>query len=181
MSDNVAITAGSGTSIATDDVSGAHYQKMKLYDGTADSTDAIESDNGISTNAIRVTIATDCQGQVALAPNTTTGLTTYHLVSAASTNATNIKASAGAVYGWHVYNSNIMARKVAFHNTAGTPTAGASVFFSVVLAPNSSVSVFVPHGIVFSTGIGITAVTGLADSDATGVASTDLIINIWYA
>lgn len=40
MADNVAITAGSGTSIATDDVSGAHYQKMKLYDGTADSSNA---------------------------------------------------------------------------------------------------------------------------------------------
>lgn len=40
MADNVAITAGSGTSIATDDVSGAHYQKMKIYDGTADSTNA---------------------------------------------------------------------------------------------------------------------------------------------
>lgn len=40
MADNVAITAGSGTNIATDDVSGAHYQKMKLYDGTADSTNA---------------------------------------------------------------------------------------------------------------------------------------------
>lgn len=40
MADNVAITAGSGTTIATDDVSGAHYQKFKLYDGTADSTTA---------------------------------------------------------------------------------------------------------------------------------------------
>lgn len=32
MADNVAITAGAGTSIATDDVGGAHYQKVKLYD-----------------------------------------------------------------------------------------------------------------------------------------------------
>lgn len=36
MADNVAITAGSGTSIATDDISGAHYQKMKLAVGIAD-------------------------------------------------------------------------------------------------------------------------------------------------
>lgn len=32
MADNVAITAGAGTTIATDDVGGAHYQKVKLYD-----------------------------------------------------------------------------------------------------------------------------------------------------
>lgn len=38
MADNVAITAGSGTTIATDDVGGAHYQYVKLAfgaDGTA--------------------------------------------------------------------------------------------------------------------------------------------------
>ena len=38
MADNVAITAGSGTSIATDDIGGAHYQRIKLAtgaDGTA--------------------------------------------------------------------------------------------------------------------------------------------------
>ena len=29
MADTVAITAGSGTSIATDDVSGVHYQRIK--------------------------------------------------------------------------------------------------------------------------------------------------------
>lgn len=36
MADNVAITAGSGTSIATDDVSGVHYQKIKLRGGADD-------------------------------------------------------------------------------------------------------------------------------------------------
>lgn len=39
MADNVAITAGSGTTIATDDVSGVHFQKMKLYAST-DGTEA---------------------------------------------------------------------------------------------------------------------------------------------
>lgn len=38
MADNVAVTAGSGTSVATDDVSGVHYQRVKLTDGTADSS-----------------------------------------------------------------------------------------------------------------------------------------------
>jgi hypothetical protein len=37
MADNVAITAGSGTTIATDDVSSAHFQKVKLAVGVADS------------------------------------------------------------------------------------------------------------------------------------------------
>lgn len=41
MADGVAITSGAGTTIATDDVSGTHYQRVKLVDGTLDSTTAI--------------------------------------------------------------------------------------------------------------------------------------------
>ena len=37
MADNVQITAGSGTSIATDEVGVHNYQRMKLTDGTPDS------------------------------------------------------------------------------------------------------------------------------------------------
>lgn len=39
MADNVAITAGTGTNIVTDDISNTnkHYQRVKLSDGTADS------------------------------------------------------------------------------------------------------------------------------------------------
>jgi hypothetical protein len=44
MADNVNITAGSGTVIATDDVSGAHIQVVKLADGTADSAARIPGD-----------------------------------------------------------------------------------------------------------------------------------------
>lgn len=40
MADGVAVTAGSGTNIATDDISNSnnHYQRVKISDGTADST-----------------------------------------------------------------------------------------------------------------------------------------------
>jgi len=36
MADNVAVTAGTGTNVATDDVSGVHYQRVKITDGTPD-------------------------------------------------------------------------------------------------------------------------------------------------
>lgn len=41
MADNVPVTAGSGTTVATDDVSGVHYPKHKLYDATADSINGL--------------------------------------------------------------------------------------------------------------------------------------------
>lgn len=60
MADNVPITAGSGTDIATDDVSGAHYQYVKLADGAADSSAKIGGDatNGLDVDVTRVPYAT---------------------------------------------------------------------------------------------------------------------------
>lgn len=62
MADNVQITAGSGTTIATDDVAGVQYQKVKIYaatDGTeapvtfTEDTAHASGDNGIMTLAVR--------------------------------------------------------------------------------------------------------------------------------
>lgn len=44
MADNVEITAGLGTIIATDDIGGNHYQKIKIFDATADSTVGVTAD-----------------------------------------------------------------------------------------------------------------------------------------
>lgn len=56
MADNVEITAGTGTTIATDDVSGIHYQRVKLVDGTLNGTAAIPGDatNGLDVDVTRV-------------------------------------------------------------------------------------------------------------------------------
>lgn len=69
MADNVAITAGSGTTVATDDVSGVHYQRVKLVDGTLDADTAIAAGNGTNGGALRVTIASDTTGVVAVTDN----------------------------------------------------------------------------------------------------------------
>lgn len=150
----------------------------------------VQGGSGTSTALTqRVVLATDVAlpagtnalGHVIADPATTGGLTTFHLESAATTNATVVKASAGQLYGWYIYNSNAAARKVAFHNTASAPTAGASIFFTLVIPAASGANAFSPIGIAFSTGIAITTVTGLADNNATAVAADDLNINLFYA
>jgi hypothetical protein len=56
MADNVDITAGTGTTVATDQVGTVHYQRVKLVDGTLDSTTAIPGDaaNGLDVDVTRV-------------------------------------------------------------------------------------------------------------------------------
>jgi hypothetical protein len=143
----------------------------------ADETSTDSIDEG-DVGAPRMTL--DRKQITTINPHTQGGLTIFHLVSAATTNLTNIKASRGQVFGWYIYNSNAAARKVAFHNTAGSPTAGASVVFSIVIPPTSGANVEFTNGIEFATGIAISTVTGLADNDTTAVALNDLIINIFY-
>lgn len=66
MADNVAITAGSGTNIAADDVSSVYYQKVKLDGGGDGATTPILAGNGTAAGALRVTLPTDGTGVVGL-------------------------------------------------------------------------------------------------------------------
>lgn len=54
MADNFNFTAGVGSIGASDDCGGVHYPKVKLVDGTADSTTIIAVDVGAKANALRV-------------------------------------------------------------------------------------------------------------------------------
>ena len=82
MADNITLNTGSGgSSLATDeDASSNHWQKVKLGDGTADSTTVISAGHGTAANALRVELPTDGTGQVKIAANTasigTVGLNT---------------------------------------------------------------------------------------------------------
>lgn len=156
---------------------------------TVTASNALKVDGSASTQPVSGTVSVNALptgssliGDVGIKPRTSGGLTIFHLVSAASTNATNIKASAGQVFGWYISNRNSSSfMKVAFHNTAGTPTAGSGVVSTVDIPPLSAANVFDEIGIAFGTGIAITTVSGAADTDATAVAANDLNINIFYS
>jgi hypothetical protein len=60
MADNVAITAGAGTNIATDDVASVHYQVMKIGLGADGAIDTlVDSGQQTMANSIPITIASD--------------------------------------------------------------------------------------------------------------------------
>lgn len=56
MADNLGFTPGTGSTIATDDVAGSHFQRVKLTDGTPDSSQFIAGDsaNGLDVDVTRV-------------------------------------------------------------------------------------------------------------------------------
>lgn len=107
MADNVPITAGSGTNIATDDVSGVHYQRVKLVDGTLEGTDGIP---GSATNGLRVQLYS---GGSAVATGTqytedgalgTDPVGTAVLVRASTAVPTAASADGDAIVAWGTRN-----------------------------------------------------------------------------
>jgi hypothetical protein len=108
------------------------------------------------------------------------GSSAYHVVAAASTNAANIKASAGRVTGWSVFNVADYPVYVKFHNTSGTPTAGSGVVYTIGVQAGTGLHLDDDDGITFATGIGITITKGIADGDTAAVAASDCVVNVHY-
>jgi hypothetical protein len=104
-----------------------------------------------------------------------------HIVAAGSTNATNLKATAGRVFGWYLANTTASWRFVKLHNLGTTPTAGAAVARSIGIPPNGIASFFSEGGITFASGIGYTIVSGAADADATAVTANDVVGDLFWA
>lgn len=113
--------------------------------------------------------------------NATGAASGAHIVSAATTNATIVKNAAGRVVGWSLANTNAAWRYVKLHNQTTTPTAGTGVVRTIALAPNSVSNIHLDGGIAFTTGIGLTTVTGAADADATAVGLNDIVGDLYFA
>ena len=113
--------------------------------------------------------------------NATGAASSSHLVAAATTNATVIKAGPGRVVGWNLYNASAAPKFVKFHNTAAVPTPGAGVVRTVGIAAGASLQYELNGGIAHSVGIGITITGAAADADVTAVAAGDVIADIFYA
>lgn len=124
MADNVAITAGSGTTIATDDVSSVHYQRVKLVDGTLDSTAAIPGDatNGLDVDVTRVQGTVTVSGTVTANAGTNLNTSSLALESGGNlaTIAGAVRAEDAASADGHTGIPSLAVRKATPANTSNT-------------------------------------------------------------
>lgn len=154
--------------------------------------------NGISgTGVQRVTLASDSTGQVALAagtavvgqvnvaPQTANGLTVFNATSsdgatALTNTAQAIKASAGNLYGWYIYNPNSSAQFVQLYNVAaGSVTVGTTnPLFMLTIPATSAANVEFTNGITFSNAGWSASATSTAGGN--GAPSTALDAVFFY-
>lgn len=170
MADNVAITAGSGTTIATDETDGGtrHVQLFKQAISTDGSSTLVPADStdGLAVNIGAATIST-------LNSSSSDGGT------ALTNSAQAIKASAGKLMGYYIYNPNTSAVFVQFYNTAsGSVTVGTTnPLFMITIPSSSAANLALPFGVNFGTAISWAATS---TAGGNGAPSTALDAVAWY-
>lgn len=123
-------------------------------------------------------------GYVGLEPRTSGGVSVSKTVSAASTNATSVKGSAGQLFGWALSNVNAAARYLKLYNKASAPTVGTDTPVMTLIIPGNTagagqVQMF-DQGIAFGTGIAFALTTEATDAGSTGVAANEIVVNLFY-
>lgn len=152
---------------------------MVGFEADETATDSVDEGDG---GAARMTL--DRKVITTPQPHTTGGLTPHKAISAASTNATGLKASAGQVYGIQVFNLNAAARYLKLYNKASAPTVGTDTPVKVIMIPGNTAGAGAvsnwAYGVTFDTGIAYALTTGIADSDTGAVAANEIVVNIDY-
>lgn len=151
---------------------------------------AIRNDSAATTlaptNGASSPIAVDSKGRVITSP--TSSLAAYtpgKRISTASTNAINIKPSAGTLGYVTATNINASARYLKLYDKATSPTVGTDTPVHTFLIPGNTAGAgivvsFPTQGVTFTAGIGLAITTGVADSDTGAVAANDIVINYGY-
>jgi hypothetical protein len=128
---------------------------------------------------------TSTEQPVNLKSATTGGCTIHYATSAASTNATNVKASAGTLCGGTVINTTATLYYLRFYNLASSPTCSSSTGFVATFpipastSGNGTVIDFGTFGAALGTGIGYCLTGGGSSTDNTN-AATGVYINLGY-
>jgi hypothetical protein len=141
-------------------------------------TEPIPAVQVTGTQPISGTVTATVTGGTVLPVTPTTAFTN----SAATTNATSTKASAGTV--WSVFASNINAavRYLKLYNKASAPTVGTDVPVMIIPIPAGGFVQIGPgsNGIRFATGIAWALTSGAADSDTGAVSVNEHKVAISY-
>ena len=144
---------------------------------------AIASDNTPFATKIDQTTLGTTNGVTPVAA-TIGGATPYKLISAATTNATSVKGSAGQIYSITGFNINAAVRYLKIYDKATAPTVGTDVPKHVYPMPGSTTgggfTLSIPVGQIYTAGIAIAITTGIADTDTGAVAANEIVINLDY-
>lgn len=121
-------------------------------------------------------------GDVSLQARTTGATTTIFRSLDLDETEEEIKATAGAIYGYYFANVATSVRYLKFYNaTAANVTVGTTTPVLTFPLPASSAGhIDLSMGVAFGTAITAAATTGVADNDTGAPSANDVILNVFY-
>lgn len=112
---------------------------------------------------------------------TANGLTTQRIATAATTNGTQVKASAGRVYKIVLFNLSAATKFIKFSNVASGLTVGTTTVTQTIPLAVGANNLDFPAGLSFATGIALGITGAVADTDTTATAANDVVGFLLYA
>jgi hypothetical protein len=205
MADGVAITAGSGTTILTDETASGHSQVVKLAIATDGSATLIPAD---ATLGIMVNPSLAIVDDAAFTPATSKVIMAGFEADEGSTDSVD-EGDAGAGRMTldrkqivnpqpHTAGGLSIFRSIDLDETEEEVKATAGQVYSMWVSNMASstpvITIAIPgntsddvtglfggaYGIAFDTAISVAATTGIADADTGAPAANDVIANIFY-
>jgi hypothetical protein len=119
-------------------------------------------------------------GTFEMASATANGATCSRITSSTTTNATPLKATAGRVYGIHLFNTTSAYKYFKLYNDAGTPDENDTPVWTIPLPPNGGYSETFPAGRSQATGVAYRITGAYADNDTTVTAAADVVGSIQW-
>jgi len=195
MADNLNISTGSGTTIATDQIGTAHYQKIKLMVGAADTADYLVFGQGAMASSVPVVIANDQStlnvSVVAFTPGGTQNVSMVKPIY--SVGGTDMGATGTGMMILGVQSGATTGRAIALTvsgqpmvNITNTPTVTVSTALSLAVT-TGTVNVVNTPTVTVSTALALAVTTGTINvvntptvtvSTALGLAITTGTVNV---
>jgi len=185
---NLHVVTDSGTITTVSTVTAVTAITNALPAGT-NAIGKLSANSGVDIGDVDVTsiaAGTNLIGDVGVQPRATNGLSVMNATSsdgatALTSTAQVIKASAGLLYGYYIYNPNAVASFVQFYNTAAASvTVGTTnPLFMLTIPASSAANLLNDIGITFSNAGWSWAATSSAGG--TGAPSVALDAVAWFA
>lgn len=146
----------------------------------------LAANSGVDIGDVDVTsisAGTNNIGRVTLEPSASAAGTTIHRSIDLDESEEEVKATAGKIYGYFVYNLATTTRYIKFYNaTAANVTVGTTTpILTLPIGPSQGANVAFPNGVSFSTALCAAATTGVADNDTGAPGANEVVVNIFYS
>jgi hypothetical protein len=142
--------------------------------------------NSAGTSGDYATPNQSAEGAAWVTPSATTngGCTTHSLLSAATVNETEVKATAGQVYWIQATNVNAAVAYLKFYNDTAANIDETDTPVLRLAIPGATTgggfTTSFPVGAVFSTAIVYRITTAVADNSTAAIAANEVLVNVCY-